>query len=215
MGLRTENMLDAIQNYPGFLLAIIVFQLMPGPGMLTILDSTARNGFAAGLGASFGLLIGDLIIMLIAIAGLEAVLLSSPQIFHLIQLAGALYLMGSGVLLLRTPQQMQLSSTPQDLKFWQSLRHAAVISMTNPQVIVFFAAFFPQFVSVEPEALHFLIMVAHVTLISLIFQLGLVFIGNRMAVHWAGVSWIGYAIRGLASLIMISFGVKLIISLFD
>ncbi|NDB70241.1 MAG: LysE family translocator, partial [Methylocystaceae bacterium] len=82
-------MFDAIQNYPGFLLAILVFQLMPGPGMLAILDSTARNGIAAGLGASFGLLIGDLIIMLIAIAGLEAVLLSSPQVFHFIQLAGA------------------------------------------------------------------------------------------------------------------------------
>ena len=208
-------MFDAIQNYPGFLLAILVFQLMPGPGMLAILDSTARNGIAAGLGASFGLLIGDLIIMLIAIAGLEAVLLSSPQVFHFIQLAGAFYLMGSGLLLLRTPKQVQRSLTHQDLKFWQALRHAILIAMTNPQVIVFFAAFFPQFVSAEPEPLHFLIMVAHVTLISLIFQLGFVFIGNRIAAHWAGVSWIGYAIRGLASLIMVSFGVKIILSLFD
>ena len=208
-------MFDAIHNYPGFLLAILVFQLLPGPGMLTIVDTTARNGFKAGLGASLGLLIGDLIIMLIAIAGLEAVLLSYPQVFHLVQILGALYLMGSGVLMLRTNPQNHQSNDNLDLKFWQGLRHAILISMTNPQVILFFAAFFPQFVTTPPEPLHFLIMVAHVTVLSLIFQLGLVFLGNRIAPHWAGVSWMGLAIRGLASLIMVSFGVKLIVALFD
>jgi threonine/homoserine/homoserine lactone efflux protein len=208
-------MFDAIHNYPGFLLAIIVFQLLPGPGMLTILETTARKGFVAGVGAGLGLLIGDLIIMLIAIAGLEAVLLSYPQIFHFIQLAGAFYLMVSGVLILRNVPHNNRSEDNQNLKFWQGLRHAIVISMTNPQVILFFAAFFPQFVTDPPEPLHFLIMVVHVTLISLLFQLGLVFLGNRIAPHWAGVHWIGYAIRGAASLIMLSFGFKLIMGLFD
>jgi threonine/homoserine/homoserine lactone efflux protein len=208
-------MFDAIQNYPGFLLAIIVFQLLPGPGMLTVLETTARKGMIAGLGAGLGLLIGDLIIMLIAIAGLEALLLSYPQIFHVIQLAGAFYLMVSGVLILRNVPHNNRSDESWNLKFWQGLRHAIVISMTNPQVIFFFAAFFPQFVTDPPEPLHFLIMVAHVTLISLMFQLGLVFLGNRIAPHWVGVHWMGSAIRGAASLIMLSFGIKLVISLFD
>jgi hypothetical protein len=47
------------------------------------------------------------------------------------------------------------------------------------------------------------------------FQLGLVFLGNRIAPHWVGVHWMGSAIRGAASLIMLSFGIKLVISLFD
>ena len=33
-----------IQNYTSFVLAIVVFQLIPGPGTLTILKATARHG---------------------------------------------------------------------------------------------------------------------------------------------------------------------------
>jgi hypothetical protein len=40
-----------IQNYPSFLAAILVFQLVPGAGTLAILNATARNGAGAGFGA--------------------------------------------------------------------------------------------------------------------------------------------------------------------
>ncbi|HNO73922.1 MAG TPA: LysE family translocator, partial [Accumulibacter sp.] len=32
-----------IQNYESFVAAILVFQLIPGPGTLAILNATARN----------------------------------------------------------------------------------------------------------------------------------------------------------------------------
>ena len=40
-----------IQNYASFLIAILVFQLVPGPGTIAILNATARNGVGAGFGA--------------------------------------------------------------------------------------------------------------------------------------------------------------------
>jgi threonine/homoserine/homoserine lactone efflux protein len=36
-----------IQNYASFLIAILVFQLVPGPGTIAILDATARCGVRA------------------------------------------------------------------------------------------------------------------------------------------------------------------------
>ena len=52
-----------IQNYGSFVAAIVVFQLIPGPGTLAILNATARNGVGAGLGAVLGTLAGDFLAM--------------------------------------------------------------------------------------------------------------------------------------------------------
>ena len=59
-----------IQDYASFLAAIVVFQLVPGAGTLAILSATARNGVGAGFGAVLGTLVGDLLFMVAAVAGL-------------------------------------------------------------------------------------------------------------------------------------------------
>lgn len=52
-----------IQNYASFVAAFLVFQLVPGPGTIAILNATGRNGIAAGLAAVLGTLLGDFIYM--------------------------------------------------------------------------------------------------------------------------------------------------------
>jgi len=46
-----------IQNYASFVLAVLVFQLVPGAGTIAILNATARNGARAGMAAVAGTLI--------------------------------------------------------------------------------------------------------------------------------------------------------------
>ena len=58
-----------IQNYSNFILAIIVFQLIPGAGTVAILNATVRNGVGGGMKAVFGTLSGDFIYMLAAVPG--------------------------------------------------------------------------------------------------------------------------------------------------
>ena len=48
-----------IQNYPQFILAIVVFQLIPGAGTLAIVNASARSGIKMGMAAVAGTLIGD------------------------------------------------------------------------------------------------------------------------------------------------------------
>lgn len=74
-----------IQNYTGFLAAIIVFQMIPGAGTLAILNATARNGVGAGLGAVFGTLFGDFLFMVATVAGLAAVMKANPICFQALQ----------------------------------------------------------------------------------------------------------------------------------
>ena len=90
-----------IHDYASFVAAIIVFQLIPGPGTLAILNATARNGIGAGMGAVVGTLVGDFVFMLAAVAGLAAVMQANPMLFAALQWFGAGYLCWIGLQLLR------------------------------------------------------------------------------------------------------------------
>ena len=74
-----------IEHYSSFIMAILVFQLIPGAGTIAILNATARNGIGAGLGAVVGTLIGDFMFMLAALAGLATLMQQNPFLFELLQ----------------------------------------------------------------------------------------------------------------------------------
>ena len=74
-----------IHNYASFVAAIVAFQIIPGPGTLTILSATARHGPRSGMGAVFGTLTGDLLFMLGAVLGLATVLAARPVILFSLQ----------------------------------------------------------------------------------------------------------------------------------
>ena len=78
-----------------------------------------------------------------AALGLAVLLQSSPWALTLVQLCGGTYLVGLAWATLRTARQAQASaSEPGDR---QVLRRAVLTNLTNPKVILFFAAFLPQF----------------------------------------------------------------------
>lgn len=74
-----------IQNYASFIAAILIFQLIPGPGTLAILTATARHGIGAGFGAVMGTLLGDFIYMSGAVLGLATVMHAYPLVFEALQ----------------------------------------------------------------------------------------------------------------------------------
>lgn len=91
-----------IQNYPSFITAILLFQLIPGAGTIAILNATARNGIGAGLGAVIGTIVGDTIFMIAAVAGLAAFMKANPALFQGLQFFGAAYLCWMGIQLILT-----------------------------------------------------------------------------------------------------------------
>lgn len=198
-----------IQNYASFIAAILVFQLIPGAGTLAILNATARNGVQAGLGAVGGTLLGDFLFMLAAVAGLAAVLNAHPVFFHGLQWFGAAYLCWIGIQLLRTP--IGQSPTPREHQKTALVyfRQACVISLTNPKVILFFVAFFPLFLRPGAATGTLIAMMLHVTVISLLYQTGLVLIGNAVAGRLRAIPSVRKIATRLAGIALIGFGIKL------
>ena len=96
-----------IQNYGSFIMAVIVFQLAPGAGTITILNATARGGIGSGMKAVFGTLSGDFAYMLAAVLGLAAILSAYPGILASAQWIGVAYLCWMGWKLLSTSGEDQ------------------------------------------------------------------------------------------------------------
>ena len=62
----------AITDYPAFVVAILLFLAIPGPGNLAIVSSTAQGRVRGGLAATLGIIAGDQILMWCAVAGVAA-----------------------------------------------------------------------------------------------------------------------------------------------
>lgn len=198
-----------IQNYTSFLAAILVFQLVPGAGTLAILNATARNGVAAGLGAVLGTLTGDFLFMIAAAAGLAAVMKSNPIFLQTLQWFGAAYLCWLGIQLLRSRLNQDAASPEQYKSVWCYFRQACAVSLTNPKVMLFFVAFFPLFLRTGSSNTTLVAMMAHVTIISFLYQAGLVLIGNAVACRLREIPCVRKVATRLAGIALIAFGVKL------
>lgn len=201
-----------IQNYGSFVCAILLFQLIPGPGTLAILTATARSGIGAGCGAVMGTLVGDFVYMVAAVVGLAAVMNANPLLFRALQWFGVAYLCWIGVQLLRARLAGAATAPDSRKSAWVYFRQAFVVSLTNPKVVLFFVAFFPLFLRVDASPITLGAMMAHVTVISFLYQTGLVLIGNAVARTLSSLPVVRTVANRVAGLALIGFGVKLALS---
>lgn len=198
----------AIQHYSSFIAAILIFQMAPGPGTLAILNATARNGVRAGLGAVAGTLSGDFVYMLSAAVGLAAVIRAYPIIFQALQWFGAAYLCWIGYQLIRS-NNLAPATREERKSARVYFRQAFAVSLTNPKVVLFFVAFFPLFMSAGASTVTLIAMMAHVTLLSLLYQTGMVLVGNAVARRLAALPSARKWATRLAGCALIGFGLKL------
>ena len=197
-----------IQNYTSFVMAILLFQLIPGAGTIAILNATARNGIGAGIGAVMGTLLGDFLFMIGALAGLAALMQQNPFLFELLQYFGAGYLCWLGIGLIRTHVEHRQTNEPHQ-SGWVYFRQACAVSLTNPKVMLFFVAFFPLFLTPESSTGTLIAMMLHVTLLSFVYQVGLVLLGNGIARRLKGFPFARKLAFKLSGIALIAFGIKL------
>ncbi len=200
-----------IHNYTSFVLAIIAFQIIPGPGTLAILHATARHGVRSGMGAVFGTLTGDLLFMLGAGLGLAAVLAARPLLLSSLQWIGIVYLCSLGLKLLFARPGDKVGVV-REQNHWTCFRQAFAVCLTNPKAIMFFMAFFPLFLTSDSQPHTLGVMTVHVSLISLVYQTGLVIVGNAAAIRLSRFRQARVLVRSLVGLGLLGFGLRLAIN---
>ena len=136
-------MVLGVTDYAAFVIAFLIFLLIPGPGNLVLITSTTKGGVRGGLAAALGVILGDQVLLWLAVAGLAAILVTSPVAFEAVQWLGAVYLIWLGAkMLLAKPG----SAPVLNIKPYHYMRQAWVITLLNPKAIVFYMAFFPLFI---------------------------------------------------------------------
>lgn len=128
---------------PGFLVAVVLVTLAPGPDNTYVAAVALARGARAGVLSAAGMSAGMLVHVSAAALGLAVLMRSTPWVLTAVQLAGAAYLGWLAVAPFRAMHRgAPTGAAPPDR---QVLKRAVVTNLTNPKVIVFFAAFLPQF----------------------------------------------------------------------
>ena len=127
-----------------YLLTAFIVCLAPGIGVVYTLSATLGGGFRAGFWASLGCTIATIVHMVVAMAGLAAVLHSSAVLFQAIKFAGVAYLLWMAWAVLN--DRGGLSVRPAEPETPARLvRRGILLNILNPKLPLFFMAFIPQF----------------------------------------------------------------------
>ena len=58
-----------VTDYGTFVVTVLIFLLIPGPGNLALITSSSKGGVRGGVGATLGVIVGDQILLWLAVAG--------------------------------------------------------------------------------------------------------------------------------------------------
>jgi threonine/homoserine/homoserine lactone efflux protein len=146
-----------------FLLMTFFVSAAPGPNMLLVMGTSARQGWRAAVATMAGCMTALIAMMSLSAAGLGALLQAFPAVFDTLRLLGAAYLAWLGLQQWRAPVQdtaeARSTAPPTPGPSWpQATRRAlyrqgVLVAASNPKAILFAAAFLPQFIQANAPAL--------------------------------------------------------------
>jgi leucine efflux protein len=197
-----------VTDYGAFVVAFIILLAIPGPGNLALVLSTGKGGIRGGLASTWGIILGDQVLMWLAVAGVAALLRAYPTAFHLIQWAGAAYLVWLGLrMLLAKPG----AAPTLDIQPRQYLKQTAVITLLNPKAIIFYMAFFPLFIDPQHHQgmVTFSFLALTIAVLTFLYGLIVVLSSHFMAERLRANPRASQLLGKLAGMCLVGFGVKL------
>ncbi|MXG91669.1 leucine efflux protein LeuE [Nocardioides flavescens] len=189
-----------VTDLGSYLVGLVLIILLPGPNSLYVLSVAARRGVPTGYRAACGVFTGDAVLMTLSALGVVSVLSTHETAFAVVKYLGAGYLGWLAIGMLRaawaawrrralplatasavagTPSTAASTATSTERVF----RRALVVSLLNPKAILFFVAFFVQFVdpAYDRPALSFLLLGGLLELGSFVYLSVLILAGARLA----------------------------------
>ena len=138
-----------------FLAAAFVLAITPGPGIFYVAARTLAGGRAEGIASSFGTGLGGMVHVLAGSLGVSAIVLASAELFTVLKLLGAAYLVWIGWRTFQAARRDALATlaggtAAPPVGARRAFREGVLVEALNPKTAAFFLAFVPQFV--DPAA---------------------------------------------------------------
>ncbi len=135
----------SLELYAAYLAACIVIILVPGPTVTLIIASSMRHGARAGLLNVAGTQAGLAVMIAIAGIGLTTIIEAMGHWFEWVRLIGAAYLAWMGWQMIRSSGRIAAGEAPAPPRGGFFLQ-GFLVAISNPKTLIFFGAFFPQFI---------------------------------------------------------------------
>ena len=200
-----------------FLVALSVAYLLPGPDMILLLQTGARQGKALALTTAIGLGLARACHVALAGMGLATLFKVAPWTFDVVRLGGAAYLLWLGIQCLRASMlpPLDMANTPLAAHAWRAaFQRGLLTNLLNPKAIIFYMAFLPLFI--DPARHQGVVTFATMALI--IFVMGLAYcsvligVGNLLRRRILQHPRVGLLLKRVAGVFLIGFGVRLGVS---
>jgi threonine/homoserine/homoserine lactone efflux protein len=196
-----------------YLGAVGLISCTPGPNVLYVTTRSIRFGFGAAMIGMTGCLLALLLMLIASVAGVSAFMLAVPAAFAALKYAGAAYLIFLGIQTWRAPvvtlagDATSPRETPSRLALF---RGGFLCGISNPKLLVFAAAFFPQFIAPDaPWAPQFALLVATFLAVETSFYVFYALTARRLAGHLMEAVW-QRRINRVSGVIFAGFGCALL-----
>lgn len=176
--------------FAAYLLATAILILIPGPVVTLVIANSLAHGTRTGLASVAGSSAGTAVLVAAGAFGFSAILVLMADIFEWVRWAGVAYLVWLGfthwraVFAKDAPAVEQLDAAPgRRGVFWQGF----LIAVTNPKTIVFYIAFFPQFLDPAlPSGPQLLAMSVGFVVLAMLLDGSYALLAGRMRPWLAG-----------------------------
>jgi threonine/homoserine/homoserine lactone efflux protein len=136
----------SLETWFAFVAASTALVIIPGPTVLLVVSYALGQGWRAAFPMAVGVALGDFTAMTVSLLGIGALLMTSATVFTVIKWAGAAYLVYLGIKLFRAGGALDAEPRTDTAPGLRMLAHAWLVTSLNPKGILFFVAFFPQFI---------------------------------------------------------------------
>lgn len=133
-----------------YLVALAMIFLMPGPDMILLLQTGARQGRRAALATALGLALARACHVTLAAVGLASLFKALPWTFEVVKLVGAGYLLWLGLRMFKpspadSPSEQHRTSV--EGHWLTAARRGVLTNLLNPKALLFCSVLLPQFIN--------------------------------------------------------------------
>ena len=132
-----------------FVAATTVLMLIPGPNVALIVSNSVAYGSRYGLITVGGTTSAMIVQLAIAAFGMTEALGMLGHWFEWLRWIGVAYLIYLGLMHWRAPVPELTNTAPEPKSARAIYTRALLVSLTNPKLLLFYGAFFPQFVNLD------------------------------------------------------------------
>jgi len=170
-----------------FALTCAVLVLIPGPVVMLIVANSLSYGTRNGVAVAWSAGAAHATMMGVAALGLTSIMALMSDWFEVIRWIGVAYLIYLGIQQFRNPVVVLKGDTPPKVPFKKLFTQAFIVAWTNPKTLLFYAAFFPQFIDPDkPLGLQMAILCAVFMVVSLVLDSAYALLAGRVRGYLTG-----------------------------